>query len=93
MYTFIYLSQNDTKILYTALVDCGTPEIPTNGMVMFNSTKLGSIANYRCNEGCSLDGAVQRICEHNNQWSDSIPQCQGKLYQNFIGSLITINVL
>ena len=60
---------------------------------MFNGTKLGSIANYRCNEGCLLNGAVQRICEHNSQWSDSIPQCQGELHQNFMGLLITSNVL
>ena len=75
---------NDVQTLYTALADCGTPEIPTNGMVKFNSTILGSITNYKCNEGCTLDGTVQRVCEHNSQWSGSIPQCHGKLYNDYI---------
>ena len=70
--------------LYTALVDCGTPEIPTNGMVKFNNTILGSTANYKCNEGCTLDGTVQRVCKHNSQWSSSMPKCHGELYNDYI---------
>ena len=72
------------KTFYIALADCGTPEIPTNGIVKFISTILGSIANYKCNEGCTLDGVVQRTCKHNSQWSGSIPQCHGELYNEYI---------
>ena len=81
------------QMLYADLADCGTPEIPTNGMVNFSSTILGSIATYKCNEGCTLDGAVQRICKHNSQWSDSMPQCRGELHNHYMISQITINVL
>ena len=49
------------QTLYTALADCGIPEVPTNGMIKLYSTTLGSIATYQCNEGCTIDGAVQRI--------------------------------
>ena len=70
--------------LYTALADCRTPEVPTNGMVSFNSTILGSIATYKCNEGCTLDGAVQRICEHSSQWSGGMPQCHGEIHTYYI---------
>ena len=72
------------QTFYTALVDCGTPEIPTNGMVKFSSTTLRSIANYNCNEGCTLDGVVQRICEHNSHWSGSTPQCHSELHNDYI---------
>ena len=45
---------------------------------------LGSIATYKCNEGCIIDGAVQRICERNSQWSASIPQCHSELHNHYI---------
>ena len=55
------------------------PEISSNGMVSFNSTVEGSMANYTCDEGYILDGVVQRTCEENGQWSGDVPQCQRKL--------------
>ena len=78
------------QILFTALADCGTPEVPTNGMINFSSTILGSIVTYKCNEGCTLDGAVQRICEHSSQWSGNMPQCYGELRNHYIVKLYNI---
>jgi len=53
--------------------------MPTNGMVNFNSTVEGSMANYMCNEGYIIDGVIQRVCQDNGQWSGSVPQCQREL--------------
>ena len=65
--------------LFLALVDCGVPGTPTNGIVKFNSTVKGSIATYECNKGCVLNGAVQRVCENTGQWSCNVPRCKSEL--------------
>ena len=70
------------------IADCGMPEIPSNGMVSYNSTVEGSMANYTCDEGYILDGVVQRICEENGRWSGDV-QCQRKL----IGITTTIALI
>ena len=59
-------------------MDCGDLLAPINGSVTLNGTVEGSIANYTCNEGFSLDGPVVRMCGSNGMWSGSTPQCEGE---------------
>ena len=77
VYTYQYI-YHCIHTLCGVLADCGMPDIPTNGMVSFNSTVEGSMANYTCDEGYILDGVFQQTCEENGQWSGD-PQCQCKL--------------
>ena len=74
-------------------MDCGIPETPTNGIVKFQSTMTGIIATYECNEGCVLDGVVQRVCEGNGQWSGNVPQCKSKLiiFIKVVATYIVVN--
>ena len=60
-------------------------------MVSFNSTVEGSMANYACDEGYTIDEVTPRICGEDNEWSGDVPLCQSKLtilitkiYQRFL---------
>ena len=61
------------------LADCGEPESPENGMISFVRTVEGSVANYTCDEGYTLDGVTQRVCGEDGQWTGDVPLCQSKL--------------
>ncbi len=44
------------------------------------TTTAGSIAMYDCDEGFTLEGSEQRVCEAlSGYWSGTVPTCQGKL--------------
>ena len=68
---------NVAQIHQFPVVDCGVPEMPTDGMIKFNGTVKGSIVHYKCNEGCIV-GVVQRVCKSNGQWSGDVPYCKCK---------------
>ncbi|XP_074154067.1 sushi, nidogen and EGF-like domain-containing protein 1 [Sminthopsis crassicaudata] len=56
-------------------VDCGTPSSVKNTRVRFNSTKMGSLAEYECEQGYVLSsGNNPRVCRAHGLWSEP-PQC------------------
>ncbi|XP_074046823.1 sushi, nidogen and EGF-like domain-containing protein 1 isoform X1 [Macrotis lagotis] len=56
-------------------VDCGTPSSVKNTKVRFNSTKMGSLAEYECDQGYILSsGNNPRVCRAPGLWSEP-PQC------------------
>ncbi|XP_027731596.1 sushi, nidogen and EGF-like domain-containing protein 1 [Vombatus ursinus] len=56
-------------------VDCGTPSSVKNTKVRFNSTKMGSLAEYECEQGYILSsGNNPRVCRAHGLWSEP-PQC------------------
>jgi CUB/sushi domain-containing protein len=58
-------------------IDCGNPESPDpNGSLQVSSTTVGSVAVYQCNDGFTLQGEDQAICQDNGQWSTGAPTCQ-----------------
>ena len=59
-------------------IDCGALSDPSNGVVQFSSTTVSSIARYICNIGYSINGASERVCEANGQWSPAAPTCISK---------------
>ena len=59
------------------LADCGSLPNPTNGSVILTGTVEGSFANYTCNDGFELEGASDRVCQGNGNWSGSEPFCRG----------------
>ncbi|XP_077205134.1 sushi, nidogen and EGF-like domain-containing protein 1 isoform X3 [Paroedura picta] len=56
-------------------VDCGIPKQIKHAQVTFNSTKLGSLAEYQCDLGYMLSPhSNPRICRAQGAWSDP-PEC------------------
>ena len=53
-----------------------------NGLVFYNSTVVGAVAVYQCDSGYSLSGSVQRICQCDGSWNDSVPVCTAPIQGN-----------
>ncbi|XP_065529895.1 sushi, nidogen and EGF-like domain-containing protein 1 isoform X4 [Lathamus discolor] len=57
------------------VVDCGIPSEVKHAQVSFNSTKVGSVAEYRCELGYTLSQHNHpRVCHSPGVWSDP-PEC------------------
>ena len=52
------------------LVDCGQPEIPSNGVVsdLFNTTE-GATVTFQCEEGLFPSDPITSTCSSTGQWS------------------------
>ena len=72
------------------MVDCGTLDDPTNGIVSVSTTIYNSVAMYSCNIGHTLTGDDMRMCLETGSWSSSEPTCTGEL-QSFRQPLYSIN--
>lgn len=70
----------DKLLIYPLVIDCGAPQVPTNGYVHLSSgtTHLNDYAVYSCATGYSLEGSQQRRCQENGQWSGNMPGCLGE---------------
>ena len=56
-------------------VDCCSLPNPINGRVQFPDTTVGSVANYSCFFGYTLNGTSTRTCEADGEWSGDPPTC------------------
>ncbi len=56
-------------------IECPALTAPTNGHVAAASKLLGSTASYSCDGGFALNGAANRTCQANGQWSGAAPTC------------------
>ena len=63
------------NISIIAVIRCDDPGIPQNGNTSRRSSTVGSIVNHTCNVGYNLNGADQRECLPNGNWSESLPVC------------------
>uniref|UniRef100_A0A8C3RX37 Sushi, nidogen and EGF like domains 1 n=1 Tax=Chelydra serpentina TaxID=8475 RepID=A0A8C3RX37_CHESE len=56
-------------------VDCGIPNEVKHARVLFNSTRMGSLAEYQCEQGYILRPQnTPRVCRAQGVWSDP-PEC------------------
>ncbi|XP_038271542.1 sushi, nidogen and EGF-like domain-containing protein 1 isoform X2 [Dermochelys coriacea] len=56
-------------------VDCGIPNEVKHAQVLFNSTRIGSLAEYQCEQGYILSPQNNpRVCRAQGVWSDP-PEC------------------
>ncbi|XP_038605122.1 sushi, nidogen and EGF-like domain-containing protein 1 isoform X2 [Tachyglossus aculeatus] len=56
-------------------VDCGVPDKVKHTQVRFNSTKMGSLAEYKCDRGYALNSHNNpRVCGAQGVWSEA-PEC------------------
>ena len=81
------------------VADCGSLENPLNGVVEFNQTTFGSVAEYSCNEGFVFMGNTSnRSCQANGRWTEE-PTCIGKvhfttvMHSSFIEILLPLTVI
>ena len=58
-------------------VTCDDLTDPVNGEVQF-TTRFGDTATYTCTLGYMPDGASERTCEANGEWSGVAPACVRK---------------
>ena len=63
--------------------NCGHPGTPVHGNINSYVFTYGSTVEYTCNKGYTLVGSKQRVCQANQTWSGTSPQCTSRF-----GSLI-----
>ena len=56
---------------------------PSNGGVSQSGTSYGSIANYSCDGGYTMNGDANRMCDSDGSWTGDPPKCS-KSYSSFI---------
>lgn len=58
---------------------CNTPSTDEPHVIITaNSTSIGAIAVYSCDDGYILNGESQIICQENGTWSDAATKCIGR---------------
>ncbi|ELT94722.1 hypothetical protein CAPTEDRAFT_112484, partial [Capitella teleta] len=61
-------------------VKCNYPGRPTNGDIDGTSPAIfGTVATFSCDDGFSLNGNSEIICQANGKWSGSKPSCVCKM--------------
>ena len=79
MYGTIALNLQLSHSNPVAAIDCGTPpDAPTNGQRGTFNTTFMSTVTYSCNTGYALQGDSTLTCMANEQWSPSVPTCNGE---------------
>ena len=77
-------------ILWSALSDCGEPEIPANGQVYLNNQNNYLEANFTCRDGYELKGEGVRMCT-GRTWSGNQPTCKCEIHKTFyLGTFSTV---
>ena len=87
--TVIYM---DVIIDTVLSIDCGDPGMLRDGVVSYEDTHLGSVAEFTCNFGFKLTGDGARTCRPDGMWSHMVPTCirkltpaiQGENFVNFV---------
>lgn len=73
------LTHSPPHAYFSPEVDCGVPSEVKHAQASFNSTKVGSLAEYQCELGYSLSQHNHpRVCHLPGIWSDP-PECDGEL--------------
>ena len=65
----MHTQHHDVLIFKTQIMD---------DRVIISGTTIGSVASYSCDDGYVIDGLSTRICQDQQTWSGSEPQCRSK---------------
>ena len=64
-------------MIVSGIPNCGLVAEPENGQVTIVNRPDESFAEYSCDDGFSLVGAVTRRCLSNGSYADEAPTCEG----------------
>lgn len=67
---------NDSCFYSISVIECPTPEKPSNGYVTYTSLTVGSIATYSCSPGYILEGPNIQFCLPTMKWDGVKPSCK-----------------
>ncbi|XP_038072987.1 sushi domain-containing protein 2-like [Patiria miniata] len=59
-----------------ASVICGSVADATNGRKEVSRGSVGGVASFTCDDGYTLQGESELVCQENGQWSDEVPICE-----------------
>lgn len=62
-------------------ITCGHPGNPIFGTTQGNQFNLNDNVRFVCSTGYVLHGAVKSTCQANGQWSNALPKCRSKCWQ------------
>ena len=66
-------------VLFLA-ISCGHPGVPVHGKINSYVFSYNSSVEYSCNQGYTIVGPKKRVCQANQTWTGSLPQCIRKLF-------------
>ncbi|XP_070570713.1 seizure protein 6 homolog isoform X2 [Ptychodera flava] len=66
----------DTEMPVCAIVVCGDPGQPDNGVRIGDEFSYGDTVAYQCNEGYTLNGTDAITCQSTGTWDGEAPTCQ-----------------
>ena len=79
LYTLLWLTiflLSSMHFRVWAAITCDGLMSPYHGRVQWSSLSLNSVATYTCSVGFVLEGARERTCQENGQWSGVPPLCK-----------------
>ncbi|XP_063312194.1 beta-2-glycoprotein 1 [Pelobates fuscus] len=66
----------DHATIKCAPIRCPPPSFLKNGAVRYKDFTYGSQAQFSCNKGYDLQGAIESLCTETGVWSPKLPICQ-----------------
>lgn len=65
-----------------AVISCGDPGVPANGMRYGDDYVVGQNVTYMCQPGYTMEAnsSLIRTCTSNGTWSGVIPTCKGTTF-------------
>ena len=70
-----FILGHTSALLTCAAIICDEPQSPANGDKVTTGRSVGDIVSHFCNPGFKLSGDRNRICQADEQWSGSQPNC------------------
>lgn len=74
----LFENVSDEGFLLFAVVNCGDPGSPENGLVVGNTFTFLSEIQVACSKGYEVVGSEHRTCLANGQWSGVEASCDRK---------------
>lgn len=72
-------------VFFSPVIKCLPVQEPENGRITMTGAfelgqeySFGQVVNFECNAKYKLVGAKEIVCSADGEWSNNVPQCQGK---------------
>ena len=61
-------------------ISCPQASLSNGEIRVDGNYRYGSVMNFRCKTGYTLDGPEQRTCQKDGTWSSHQPYCEGRRF-------------